>query len=121
MSDDVITLKGLRAFGYHGVFDQERREGQEFVVDVELETSLRQAAQTDDVYDTIHYGILADRVAAIVSGTPVNLIETLAERIADMCLVESNATRVAVTVHKPHAPIEHAFTDVSVRIERTRR
>lgn len=117
---DEITLTGLTVFGYHGVFDFERRQGQEFTIDLTLQLSLSAAAASDDVVDTVHYGELADRVAAIVAGEPVNLIETLAQRIADAALDDERVQNVTVTVHKPQAPIEQTFADVSVTIRRGR-
>ncbi|WP_313356607.1 dihydroneopterin aldolase [Microbacterium sp.] len=118
---DEITLTGLTVFGYHGVFDFERRQGQEFTIDLTLQLSLTAAAASDDVADTVHYGELADRIAGIVAGEPVNLIETLAQRIADATLDDPRVQNVTVTVHKPHAPIEQTFADVSVTIRRGRR
>jgi dihydroneopterin aldolase len=117
---DEITLTGLTVFGYHGVFDFERRQGQEFTIDLTLQVPLAAAAASDDVADTVHYGELADRVAAIVAGVPVNLIETLAQRIADAALDDARVAAVTVTVHKPHAPIEQTFADVSVTVRRGR-
>lgn len=117
---DEITLTGLTVFGYHGVFDFERRQGQEFTVDLMLQLSLVAAAASDDVADTVHYGELADTVAAIVAGEPVNLIETLANRIADAALEDARVQNVAVTVHKPSAPIQQSFADVSVTVRRRR-
>lgn len=117
---DEIALTGLTVFGRHGVYDHERRDGQEFTVDLRLQLSLAAAAVSDDVRDTVHYGELAERVAAIVGGDPVDLIETLAERIASTVLADDRVDAVTVTVHKPHAPIELAFTDVSVTIRRER-
>lgn len=117
---DEITLTGLTVFGYHGVFDFERRQGQEFTIDLTLQVPLAAAAASDDVADTVHYGELADRVAAIVAGEPVNLIETLAQRIADAALDDARVAAVTVTVHKPHAPIEQTFADVSVTVRRGR-
>lgn len=117
---DEITLTGLTVFGHHGVFDFERRDGQEFTIDLTLRLPLRPAAASDDVVDTVHYGELADRVAAIVSGEPVNLIETLAERIAAAVLEDQRVQQVTVVVHKPHAPIEQTFADVAVTVHRGR-
>ena len=116
---DEITLTGLRVFGQHGVLEQERRDGQHFVIDATLYTSTAAAAASDDVRDTVHYGEAAERIAAIVSGEPLNLIETLAERIADALLEYGGVRMVAVTVHKPDAPIDREFADVSVTIRRT--
>jgi len=115
---DEILLTGLTVFGYHGVFDFERRDGQEFTIDLKLGLPLKDAAASDDVADTVHYGELADKVAAIVAGEPVNLIETLAQRIVDAVLEDERVQTVTVTVHKPHAPIEQTFADVAVSIHR---
>jgi dihydroneopterin aldolase len=117
---DTITLTGLKVFGYHGVYDDERREGQDFVVDLVLTLDTRPAARSDDVADTVHYGELAEEVAAIVAGDPVNLLETLADRIARAVLRRALVSDVRVTVHKPHAPIPLTFADVSVTISRAR-
>jgi dihydroneopterin aldolase len=117
---DEITVTGLRSFGRHGVFDFEREQGQDFVVDVTMHVSTRTAARTDDVTDTIHYGEVSERVAAIVGGEPVNLVETLAERIASALLTDERVSVAVVTVHKPSAPIAVPFSDVSVTIRRSR-
>lgn len=117
---DRISIRGLRARGRHGVLDQERRDGQDFGVDLVLSVSTRAAAASDDVVDTVDYGVLAVDVAAIVSGQPVRLIETLAERVADRCLADSRVQAVEVTVHKPQAPIPVPFDDVTVTIFRSR-
>lgn len=118
---DEIQLTGLTVFGRHGVFEHERENGQEFVIDLRLHLELADAAASDDVVDTVHYGELAEHVAAVVAGEPVNLIETLAQRIADVVLADPRVQQVDVTVHKPHAPIALTFSDVSVAISRSRR
>jgi dihydroneopterin aldolase len=115
---DRIGLRGLTVRGHHGVFDFERRDGQDFVIDVELELDLRPAAASDDVTDTVHYGELAEALAAVVAGEPVNLIETLAQRLADVCLADARVAAATVTVHKPSAPIPLTFHDVQVTIKR---
>lgn len=117
---DLIRLVGLRVRGYHGVYDDERRDGQDFVVDVELELDTTSAAGSDDVRDTVHYGELATALGAVIAGPPVNLLETLAARLSQVCLAAPMVTAATVTVHKPQAPIELAFGDVCVRIHRTR-
>ncbi|MFS8478303.1 MAG: dihydroneopterin aldolase [Micromonosporaceae bacterium] len=117
---DRISLTGLRVRGRHGVYDFERAEGQDFVVDVVLELDLSIAARTDDVADTVHYGDLADRLAEIVAGEPVRLVETLADRLAAECLRDPRVAAATVTVHKPQAPIPHAFADVAVTLRRAR-
>lgn len=119
-SSGTIELTGLRVFGHHGVLEFERENGQEFVIDLRLTLSTAEAARTDDVADTVHYGEVADRVAAIVAGEPVNLIETLADRIVDAVLTDERIHFAVVTVHKPQAPIEQRFDDVSVTVLRQR-
>jgi len=115
---DRITLTGLRVRGHHGVLPQERRDGQDFVVDAVLHLDLRPAAETDDLARTVHYGELAERLAAVVAGAPVDLLETLAARLADVCLAAGAVERVELTVHKPSAPIALDFADVSVTVVR---
>ena len=118
MSEDRIALSGLRVRGFHGVLPVEREQGQDFLVDVVLTLDLRPAAASDDVADTVDYGELAERLAAVVAGEPVDLIETLASRLADVCLADPRVTRALVTVHKPGAPIAATFQDVSVTVVR---
>jgi len=115
---DAITLTGLRVRGFHGVFPEERRDGQDFVVDAVLTLDLRAAAASDDLAQTVHYGELAERLAEVVEGEPVDLLETLAGRLAEVCLAAGPVTRVEVTVHKPSAPIARPFSDVSVTVRR---
>ena len=117
---DRIVLRGLRGHGFHGVYDAERQTGQPFVVDVELVLDLRPAAASDDVADTVHYGELAEQVLAVVEGEPVALVETLAQRVAEVCLADPRVARATVTVHKPEAPVPVAFDDVAVTIVRSR-
>lgn len=117
---DRISLTGISAHGFHGVFDHERRDGQRFVVDVQLGLSLQRAAETGDLGATVHYGELAEQVHDHVTGEPVDLIETLALRIVETCFRYDAVTWVSVTVHKPEAPIAVTFSDVAVTIERSR-
>jgi dihydroneopterin aldolase len=117
---DEIRLTGLRAMAHHGVFDHERRDGQEFILDVTVRLPLAPAAATDDLDRTVHYGELAEAVVAAVESDPVDLIETVAERVAAVALSFRAAHEVIVTVHKPNAPITVPFDDVSVTIVRTR-
>ena len=118
MDGDRIRLTGLRVRGHHGVLPEERRDGQEFVVDVALRLDLRRAGLSDDLADTVHYGVLAERLAAVVEGEPVDLLETLATRLAEVCLQDGRVTGAEVTVHKPAAPIPFTFGDVSVTVVR---
>ena len=120
---DQIRLIGVTARGRHGVFPEERRDGQDFTVDVVLHLDTTPAADSDDVADTVHYGDLAGRIADVVRGEPVDLIETLAARIAASCVASSDSggvQAVDVVVHKPQAPIAEPFTDVVVAIRRSR-
>ncbi len=117
---DSIELRGLRVFAFHGVFDEERETGQEFVIDVTISLDLAPAASSDDVTKTIHYGELAEAIAAAVQRDPVDLIETVAQRVADLALALPAVMLVSVTVHKPDAPITVPFDDVSVTLTRGR-
>lgn len=117
---DRITLTGVRVRAHHGVFDFEREEGQEFVIDVSVAVDLAAAASGDDLDRTVHYGELAEAVAAAVQRDPVDLIETVAERVAAVALGYPAVEEVEVTVHKPEAPITVPFTDVAVTIVRGR-
>ena len=120
MTSDRITIAGLRAFGRHGVYDFERRDGQDFVVDAVLELDLAPAAASDDVADTVHYGELAEALARVVGGEPVNLLETLAARLAAVCLADARVGAVTITVHKPQAPVTVPVGDLAVTIRRER-
>lgn len=117
---DRLLLRGIEGHGHHGVHDFERRDGQLFVVDLELVVDLGPAARADDLSRTVDYGDLAMRVRAAIESDPVDLIETLAERIAGICLGDERVRRAVVTVHKPHAPVGTTVSDVAVRIERSR-
>lgn len=119
-AQDHLVIRGLEIYAHHGVFDFERRDGQVFVIDLDLVLDTRQAAASDALADTLDYGSLVDRVKAAVEQDPVDLIETLAQRIADVCLASTMVERVTVTVHKPHAPIQATFADVALSINRSR-
>ncbi len=118
---DRIRLTGVRATGFHGVFPEERRDGQEFVADVVLHLDTREAAATDRLDLTVDYGALATGVAQILAGDPADLIETVAERIAALALADPTVAGVDVVVHKPSAPITVPFADVTVEVHRDRR
>jgi 7,8-dihydroneopterin aldolase/epimerase/oxygenase len=118
---DRIELRGLTVRGNHGVFDHERVEGQDFVVDLTVWVDLAAAAASDDLADTLDYGSLAQRAADIIAGPPRNLIETVAAEIAEDVMVDARVHAVEVVVHKPHAPIPLSFSDVAVVARRSRR
>jgi dihydroneopterin aldolase / 2-amino-4-hydroxy-6-hydroxymethyldihydropteridine diphosphokinase len=115
---DRISIIGLRVRGHHGVFGHERVTGQYFIVDAVLWLDTTAAAAADDLSLTADYGAIADRLAAIVGGEPVALIETLADRLARACLADPVVREAQVTVHKPEAPVGQNVTDIAVTIRR---
>jgi dihydroneopterin aldolase len=117
---DRIAVRGLRARGRHGVLPAERQDGQEFVIDVVLAVDTLAAARSDALADTVDYSTLVLELVRVVEGEPVDLIETLAERLAHACLASDAVAAVEVTVHKPHAPVSAEFDDIAVTIARTR-
>jgi dihydroneopterin aldolase len=117
---DRLAVTGIEVVGHHGVFDFERREGQTFRVDLVLALDTRTAARSDDLADTVDYGGLVTRVKDAVADDPVDLLERLAERIADICLADQRVAWTEVTVHKPDAPIPAVFGDVALTITRSR-
>ena len=117
---DELAVTGIECYGHHGVFDFERREGQVFVIDLVLGIDTAPAAASDDLRDTDDYGSLVASVKAAVEKDPVDLIETLAQRIADVCLLDDRVEWARVTVHKPDAPIDASFSDVALTITRKR-
>ena len=118
---DRITLTGLAVYGHHGVFDHEKRDGQEFLVDITLWLDLSAAAGSDDLSKTVHYGELAALAERIVAGPSKDLIEAVAGEIADAVMAAYVVHAVEVTIHKPSAPIRLTFADVSVTIRRSSR
>jgi len=117
---DRISIVGLRVHGNHGVFPEERTAGQEFVIDAVLWLDAAAAAAADDLTLTADYGAIADRLAGIVAGPPVLLIETLADRLAVACLADVIVEEAEVTVHKPQAPVPQQFADIAVTVRRSR-
>jgi dihydroneopterin aldolase len=117
---DELTVRGIECLGHHGVFEFERIEGQVFVVDLALGLDTQPAATSDDLRDTVDYGSLVAQVKAAVETDPVDLIETLAQRVADVCLLDDRVGYAKVTIHKPTAPIQATFADVALTITRKR-
>jgi dihydroneopterin aldolase len=118
---DRIALRGLTAYAHHGVYAFERRQGQTFRMDAVLEVDTRPAAETDDLEKTVNYAELAKQLYGTLSGEPVDLLETLAQRLADVCLAYELVEAVEITVHKPEADLGVPFGDVVVTIRRERR
>ncbi|WP_240675646.1 dihydroneopterin aldolase, partial [Cellulomonas endophytica] len=117
---DQVRLLGVTATGHHGVFAHERRDGQAFVADVVVHLDLRPAAAGDALAATVHYGVLAEAVHAVLQGSPADLIETVAERLAAVALEHPAVHTVDVALHKPSAPITVPFGDVAVLVRRDR-
>ena len=121
LRSDRLAVRGIQTFGHHGVFEFERRDGQPFVIDLEIGLATAEAAASDDLSRTVDYGSLVAEVKQAAEQDPVDLIETLAQRIADVCLSREQVEWAEVTVHKPHAPIEATFEDVALTIYRSRK
>lgn len=115
--NQIVKLTGIEAIGYHGVLETERENGQRFIVDCELDVEITQAVLTDSIEHAVDYAAVAELINSEIVGEPVNLIETLANRIALNILQKFLLVRsVEITVHKPGAPIQVAFTNVSVTV-----
>lgn len=117
---DELTVSGVECWAHHGVLAHERRDGQRFSLDLTLGLDTTGAARSDDLHDTVDYGSLVAAAKAAVETDPVDLIETVAQRIADLCLAAGPVSWVRITVHKPDAPIDATFTDVALTITRKR-
>ncbi|MGQ7295247.1 2-amino-4-hydroxy-6-hydroxymethyldihydropteridine diphosphokinase [Quadrisphaera sp. KR29] len=120
LTGDVVSLRGLRARGRHGVLDAERQLGQVFTADVDLQVDTRTASVTDELADAVDYSVVAADVVAVLAGEPVRLVEVLAGRVASACLAHPGVRAVAVAVHKPQAPVQVPFDDVVVTVVRRR-
>ena len=119
--NDSIRINGIKGFGYHGVFAEETKNGQDFLVDVELILDLEKASKSDELTDTVDYGAICDLVLAAITGAPYKLIEKLAGVIADEILATASLVEIAlVTVHKPSAPVKAVTSDINVMVIRTR-
>lgn len=117
---DVIEVVGIRAHGYHGVLEHERREGQLFIADVAVVVDTQAAAASDDLINTVDYSLIAQGAHSVLGGEPADLIETVAKRIADLCLALPGVAAVEVALHKPGAPVGVPVSDVVLRIVRER-
>jgi 7,8-dihydroneopterin aldolase/epimerase/oxygenase len=117
---DRIAIRGLTAYAHHGVYAFERRQGQTFRCDAVLEVDTASAAASDDLALTVNYAELAQRLYTALSTEPVDLLETLAQRLADVCLGYAQVEAVEITVHKPEADLGVPFDDVTVTIRRVR-
>ena len=116
----IVRISGLRARGFHGVLASERANGQTFVADVALTVDDEASVTSDALADTVDYAALSERLRDVVAGEPVDLIETLAGRLADVCLSDARVLSVEVTVHKPEVPLSVEVDEVSVTLTRSR-
>ena len=120
MSDQIV-LTGIHGFGYHGLFEKERKDGQDFFVDLTLSVDLAAASHSDAIEDTVNYAEITELVLEEIVSNPVNLIEKLAVRIADRVLNQHTRVHaVTVTVHKPQAPVAVQLKDIAVVVTRSR-
>ena len=120
MSDQIV-LTGIHGFGYHGLFEQERKDGQDFFVDLTLSVDLTAASLSDAIDDTVNYAEITDLVVEEITNNPVNLIEKLAARIAERVLNQHlKVSSITVTVHKPQAPVAAQLKDIAVVVTRSR-
>ena len=119
-SGDLITITGIEVFAFHGVLTSEKENGQRFVVDVELGLDLSKSGASDDLLETVDYGLLAQRIHDVVASERWDLIERVATRVAETVLEDSRVEMVVATVHKPDAPIAVGFGDVAVTVRRDR-
>jgi dihydroneopterin aldolase len=120
MSDQIV-LTGIHGFGYHGLFEHERKDGQDFFVDLTLSVDLTAAAQSDAIEDTVNYAEITDLVVEEITSNPVNLIEKLAARIGERVLNQHiKVQSITVTVHKPQAPVAAQLKDIAVVVTRSR-
>jgi dihydroneopterin aldolase len=115
-----MVVTGLELWGYHGVFDHEKRDGQRFIIDVDIELHTAGAAGSDDVAHTLNYAELLDAIEAVVTGEPVDLIETLASRVLETVWQFRQAMAATVTVHKPGAPVSQQVEDIAITVTRNR-
>jgi len=116
--NDRIVVRGIRALGTHGVLAEEQVRAQPFEVDVELLVDLRAAGQSDDLADTVDYGAIAGAVSRVVTDEHHQLLERMAERVADVCREDARVTGVTVTVRKLRPPLDVLTDDVAVQVHR---
>jgi len=117
---DRIEIRGLRAFGKHGVHESEQVHGQTFVVDLTVELDLSTPARSDDLADTVDYGVLTRTVAQAVRETRFDLIEALGWHLAGLALADERDTAATVRVSKPDAPVAAELDEVAVELRRAR-
>lgn len=120
MAQDIIKITGIKTFGFHGVFENEKKSGQDFLVDIEYKYETKNAIESDEIEQAIDYGAVISKVKSIMETGSKNLIETVADQIAFELLDKFNINWVKVILHKPHAPVDISFKDISVVVERSK-
>ena len=120
MEQDTIKITGIKTFGYHGVFENEKSSGQEFLVDIEYKYETKETIEKDAIELAIDYAAVISQVKSIVEIGSKNLIETVADQIANELLNNFKINWIKVTLHKPHAPVDISFKDISVIVERSK-
>jgi len=117
---DVIELRGLRVVGTHGCLPEERERPQPFELDLDVEIDLAPAARSDDVTATVDYGVMAEAAARVVAMQSFSLLETLAERVAEVILTDERVVSTTVAVRKLRPPVPVELATAGVRITRVR-
>ena len=120
MSQMQIKISGLSAFGYHGVFEHEKINGQEFIVDLEINYDASSAISSDNIAEALDYGEITKSVKDIIENTRRDLIEVLANDIADLLIKKDKVIEVSVVLHKPQAPVAVKVSDIAVKITKTK-
>jgi 7,8-dihydroneopterin aldolase/epimerase/oxygenase len=115
---DRILISGIRELGVHGVLPEEQTRPQPFEVDLELLVDLAPAGKSDDLDDTVDYAAVCEAVSRVVASEKYQLLERLAERIAEVCTSDPRVQGVVVEVRKVQPPVRAMLQHVGVRIER---
>ena len=115
---DRILIAGIRELGVHGVLAEEQTRPQPFEVDLELLVDLAPAGESDALEDTVDYSAVCEAVSRVVTSEQFQLLERLADRIAEVCCADPRVKGVVVEVRKMHPPVRSMLQHVGVRIER---
>ncbi len=118
---DIIKIKGLKLFAYHGVNPEEKENGQDFIFDIDLYVNMNKACSSDDVNDTVSYAKVVKTVRRVFTEEKYNLLEKCAQVVADAIFEEySEVQKLEITLKKPQAPVKAEFEYMAVNIVRTR-
>ena len=114
----TIELQGILLHGYHGVLDEERRDGQRFIVDVALDLEHEQAARTDEIEEAVDYRQVVARVREISDARAYHLLEAFSAALADALLEDFPVSAVRVRVRKPDVVLDPPVEFAAVSVER---